>query len=202
VGRPSVAPVRREQILDALEAVVAENGLAGATLQRIADRAGITRSAIGHFIGNRDDVIDAAAARSVERIRTRFEADLDPVPAGDRPDAFIHVVFGRSLEERQTVLELNDELVALAHRNPYARQRLSELYGSLEELLRGILADAYPDADGEQLATVALTVALLLREADRVSVLGLTDHPELVRTRATRAVRTLFDSLGADAGTV
>lgn len=198
VGRPSVADARKEQILDAVEATVAECGLEDATLQRIADRAGVTRSAIAHFVGNRDDVIDAAATRSVGRIRGQFEADLRETPPEDRVDRFIGLVFSRDRRDRKAVLDLNDELVALAHRNPHARETMSGLYAAFEDMIRDMLGDLHPDADEERVATVAAAAVMLLREADRIATVGLSPHPDLTEARATRAVRLLVDSLEGD----
>ena len=177
---------------------MAEFGLENTTLQQIADRAGIARSAIAHFVGNRDDVIDAAATRSVGRIRAQFDAALRATPPEDQVDRFIDLVFSRDLQDRQAVLDLNDELVALAHRNPHARGRLAELYAAFDDMVREMLGDLYPGATDEQVATVAITVVLLLREADRVSTVGLTAEPDRIRSRATRAARLLIDSLKTD----
>jgi AcrR family transcriptional regulator len=196
VGRPSVAGARKEQILDAVEATVTECGLENTSLQRIADRAGVTRSAIAHFVGNRDDVIDAAATRSVGRIRAEFEAALRETPPEDRVNRFIDMVFSRGRRDRKAVLDLNDELVALAHRHPHAREKLAELYTAFEDMVQDMLGDLHPEADDEQVATVAATAVLLLREADRVAAVGLTLHPDLIEARAMRAVRLLVDSLG------
>lgn len=61
MGRPSIAQQRRRQILQATLRTIARHGLAGATLDRIADEAGMARGHVRHFAGNRDDVLAAAA---------------------------------------------------------------------------------------------------------------------------------------------
>ncbi|HKT57494.1 MAG TPA: TetR/AcrR family transcriptional regulator [Microbacterium sp.] len=61
MGRPSVAPQRRRQIVDATIQCMASHGVSGTTLERIADTAGMARGHIRHFAGNRDELlIDAA----------------------------------------------------------------------------------------------------------------------------------------------
>lgn len=196
VGRPSVAEARREQILDAVEATVAEYGLENTTLQRIADRAGVARPAIAHFVGSRDDVVDAAATRSVGRLRADIEAALRATPPEDRVDRFIGLVFDRDPQSRKAVLDLNDELVALAHRNPHAREKMSGLYAAFEDMISDVLGDLHPAADEERVAGVASATVMLLREADRIATVGLSPDPDLTEARATRAVRLLVDSLG------
>jgi TetR/AcrR family transcriptional regulator, transcriptional repressor of bet genes len=61
MGRPSVAPQRRRQIVDATIQCMAAHGVSGTTLERIADTAGMGRGLVRHFAGNRDELlIDAA----------------------------------------------------------------------------------------------------------------------------------------------
>ena len=61
--RASVAVERREQIIDATMTTIAEFGIRGATLDRIADAAGMSRGHVRHFVGNRDELLlDAARA--------------------------------------------------------------------------------------------------------------------------------------------
>ena len=57
--RPSLKTVRREEILEAFAFCAARFGLEGATQERIADRAGVKRSILRHYLGNRDEMTDA-----------------------------------------------------------------------------------------------------------------------------------------------
>ena len=59
MGRPSLANVRREQILDALERCLARDGLVGTTLEAVAEEAGVRRPVIRHYFGNRDELVAA-----------------------------------------------------------------------------------------------------------------------------------------------
>ena len=68
-GRPSVATERREQIVEALLRLVAERRTAAVTIADIAERAGVHRSAVRHFIGNRAALVAAA----VEEICARHD---------------------------------------------------------------------------------------------------------------------------------
>lgn len=54
---------RFEEILDAAEAVIAEVGVAEATTNAIAERAGASMGSMYHFFPNRDAIIRALAAR-------------------------------------------------------------------------------------------------------------------------------------------
>ena len=54
MGRPDLTEVRTAEILDAFERCVARFGLEGSSLERDAEEAGMKRSILRHYIGNRN----------------------------------------------------------------------------------------------------------------------------------------------------
>ena len=64
--RRSLKEERRSQILDAFEICVARYGVEGATLERVAEEAGLARPLIRHNVGNREDLLDALLERYLE----------------------------------------------------------------------------------------------------------------------------------------
>ncbi|MEO1059571.1 MAG: TetR family transcriptional regulator [Actinomycetota bacterium] len=93
--RPDISDQRRTEIVDAFADCVTELGLDAATLQRVADRAGVHKSIIRHYVGSRADLVTALVERALERYRSTSEAAL--AGAGDsaqaRLDAFIDSLF-------------------------------------------------------------------------------------------------------------
>ena len=67
VGRRSLASTRRPQILRAFEACVLRYGLEGSSLERIAQEAGVRRSLIRHYFGNRNELTEALIEGVIER---------------------------------------------------------------------------------------------------------------------------------------
>lgn len=61
MGRQSLAPERRQQIIVVTIQAIATYGVRGTTLERVADMAKMARGHIRHFAGNRDDLITDAA---------------------------------------------------------------------------------------------------------------------------------------------
>lgn len=57
--RPSLKDQRSEEILDAFLTCAARFGLEGATQERIATEAGVKRTLLRHYLGNRDQMISA-----------------------------------------------------------------------------------------------------------------------------------------------
>jgi AcrR family transcriptional regulator len=59
MGRASLAASRRREMVESIGACIAEHGLAASTQAVIARESGFSRSHIHHYLGTRDDVIDA-----------------------------------------------------------------------------------------------------------------------------------------------
>ena len=136
-GRPSVAEERRDQIVDAFLRLVAERRSAAVTIAEIAERAGVHRSAVRHFVGNRAALVAAAVDeicarhdQSRER-RIGSSPDLDDVVDHyfSRSYVFEHAelddVFGVLLASAS-----DDEAIAASIAHDY-----SDSLGELVELL-------------------------------------------------------------------
>ncbi|MFZ4603453.1 MAG: TetR/AcrR family transcriptional regulator [Caulobacterales bacterium] len=77
-----------QKLIEAVIAVVFENGYAGATMARIAERAGVTRGAIQHHFGDtRVDLMAAACAEVLEHRQQQYEASLPALANADLDSA-------------------------------------------------------------------------------------------------------------------
>lgn len=77
------ADARRDEIIRATTAVVADLGYADATLTEITQRAGISKGLLWHYFRDRDDLMRQAIDHLVARLRTDLVDGLDraaPVP--------------------------------------------------------------------------------------------------------------------------
>lgn len=63
MARPSKAPERTEQIVDATIRTITKYGYAGTTLDRIARESGLARGHIRHYVGNRQDLLKEAVRK-------------------------------------------------------------------------------------------------------------------------------------------
>jgi len=59
VGRPSIAHDRRPQIVEAFAGCIRDHGLSGATMERVAERLGVSRTLIFHYFRNTDALVRA-----------------------------------------------------------------------------------------------------------------------------------------------
>ena len=191
MGRPSVKEQRTEEILDAVRACVLEDGLPDTTMARIAERAGMQPSAINHFVGTRDEVIEATLARSTEYYEQLIDeltgqpvATILDLLMGDGPGA-------RTV--RPDAMVLFDEMLTLAPRQPEVRSRVEHAMEMLRELFARALADEHPDAPAADRRVVALALTLLVDNVERHVVVATL--PSTARADARRAADALVATL-------
>lgn len=73
-------PSSRELILDAFEEVLIEHGVAAATVETVAQAAGLSKGGLLYHFGTKDELYEAFGARVLERIDgATADAPEDPV---------------------------------------------------------------------------------------------------------------------------
>jgi AcrR family transcriptional regulator len=77
MARPAVAAERRAQILDAMYDVIAEHGLAGASVTDIAEAAGVARGALHYFFANKDELESSLMRRLGEQYVSRLAGAVE-----------------------------------------------------------------------------------------------------------------------------
>ena len=183
---------RREQLVDAAVAVLAEDGLARATTRAITDRAGLALGAFHYAFDSKDELLRAVTDRIVGSMDTTLRSTFATVAA--RPGGPAHGVervhallepFLRSLwDELQSAPELQlarFELTLHAMREPTLRtlaSRASERFvGSIADGIRDVEGIG-TDEDVEALARyiVATFDGLLFHEL-------ITSDPQAARAR-------------------
>lgn len=192
MGRKSLATERRNELLDAFERCILKYGLEGASLEQVAEEAGMTRSIIRHYIGNRDELIEALIARITSQILEQFDSsvfDLEPL-------VLVHMTLDMMFAEERT-LEARDKVIidilmtAKTH-YPHAKQMLVEMF---ERLVVGFAQDlqkAYPTATAEACRRVAYAILCLSEMHDSLMWLGMNSH---YNADARRSAELLLQTL-------
>lgn len=172
MGRKSLATERREELLDAFEQCILQYGLEGASLERVAEIAGMTRSIIRHYLGNRDDFIDALIERITVQVLDDYNIanNLDPQ---EMIQATLDTMFAteRTFNARDKIII--DILMTAKTSYPRAKTMLAEMF---EQLISGFAADlrrAYPTATPEACQRVAYAILCLSEMHDSLMLLGM-----------------------------
>jgi AcrR family transcriptional regulator len=74
---------KRQQIIEAAQRVLAEQGLAGCSVRAVADSSPLTKSAIHYYFSDMDELVDEAMSRHMVAFiaRVRAAADRETRPA-------------------------------------------------------------------------------------------------------------------------
>lgn len=190
MARPSVAVKRREQILEATMTTIAEHGISGTTLDRIADTAGMSRGHVRHFVGNRDRLLHDTAVAVFADVTGQVGSIL-PAGTADLTEA-LDYLFGAEFNapDRENAVVLG--LVELSRTSPEIAEVLTTAYTATRTQLAELVARANPTASPDACVTAAYGVlagalgSIFLGDFD-------ADPTRLTRTRA--AAEALLSTL-------
>lgn len=173
--RTNYLAARRDAIRDAAEGVFVRCGFDGATMQQIADEAGVSAGTIYRYFASKDELIRAVAQSCSARYAAQFEASAEttnsPLEILMTAGARIWDALGTESARSDAILQLEATLVAA--REPAAAALLAESMGSMRRLIEGLLRDA--QARGEIDATVdaAALATLLIATTNGIQSLAL-----------------------------
>lgn len=189
-GRPSMLDQRRVEIIDAFVALISRHGLEAVTLNDVAAEAGMARSAVRHFIGNRQGLIAVAITELAQRYVDAVQSIMAEV---SDVDGLIRAVFGTAWNNEMAGNDRAFEsLIQEALRDPVTTLAVREAYDSfLGETLRA-LRQTYPHAPTKRARGVAYAILCLVEHNTFMQQLGYS--ATLSRSTAGLA-RTLAHTL-------
>ncbi|NKB64644.1 MAG: TetR family transcriptional regulator [Gammaproteobacteria bacterium] len=112
MGRPSIKAERTQEILDAYERCVSRFGVEGSTLEKIAEEAGLRRSLLRHYIGNKDDLLEALVTRFITKSRQSTEELMSCLTAGMDAASLVETLFDESSRDQSLALVAGALIVA------------------------------------------------------------------------------------------
>ena len=156
--RPSLADVRKPQLLDSYARCLVKFGPEGSTLDRIAAEAGVTRALVRHYLGNREDV-DRAFVAHIRGLYVDWFLGLGTgLPPTDRLPIILDALFSQDTDEPSGSV---DSLLGASAEDPVLQGLLREMYLELERLLDAELASSKPAADPQERRRVAYGIICL-----------------------------------------
>ncbi|NIA68178.1 TetR/AcrR family transcriptional regulator [Pelagibius litoralis] len=193
MARPSVTAERREEILAAFARCVARDGVEGASLQQVADAAGLARALLRHHIGNREDMILALAERFCRQSMAEMDALVELLPKKKRLEKLIAVLFTTTYASSSQELQVAAALINAAASRPALKKMLRHWYDGFEDVIALELQTAYPAAKRAAVAEVATAIVGMAFSVDSLTPLGKVDD---LFQRSQRAALRLAATLG------
>jgi AcrR family transcriptional regulator len=166
--RIDIAGIRREQIIEAAMAVIAEQGLQNLSLSEIEKKAGMSRGQLTYYFPAKEDILLAVFDRLLELMRARAQANVDGEDGGcnlegphgwERVELLLRFLILRPPAVREFHSLQYTFLAQISHR-PDFRQRLADLYEEWRTHMTADLAREMP-ANSSPRALATLIQAIL-----------------------------------------
>jgi AcrR family transcriptional regulator len=150
-GLSDTALKRRDQIMDAAEAIIAGEGIHKLSLGHIEDRlGGMSRGQLTYYFPTKESILLAVHERMLRRMLARLFQGDGPMPGTGRAwDCVRHALAkhlepgGPSAAETNLFSLLYTFLAQMSHRADY-RTRLSQMYAGWRDHLAADVADSVP----------------------------------------------------------
>jgi len=189
--RPNMKEQRKAEIMKAFENCVARYGVEGATLERIAEEAGLARALIRHNVGNRDDLLAALIKRFFDQSVERMQQMISGLPSQNPSRTLVDWLFDPAYSDPKQVL-ITEALIASAADDETLAKRLrgwtDDFVGSIESLLK----TEFPKAPKEAIAAVGAGITGIYFNIDSFALLG---PMKKLRVASRAAALRLIDSL-------
>jgi AcrR family transcriptional regulator len=149
-GFSETARRRRDEIMDAAEAIIAEAGIDELSLAKIEQRAGMSRGQLTYYFPTRESILLAVYDRMLRRMIRSFLAGEGPKPmTGKAAEVFRfalqnHLQPGGQEPGKELFSLLFTFLARVNHRADY-REKLSEMYRGWREHIAADIAGSVPE---------------------------------------------------------
>lgn len=189
--RRDLTEERTEQILNAFERCVARYGLDGSSLEKIGEEAGMKRTILRHYIGNRDDLVHALCERMTKEWHHQLRS-LELAPVGKDPQKELVGLLFYSPEHNRDSILVAENLIAAADRYPKVGEAMRDFVEAYTKVISQRLKIIHPKSPAENRWQAAYAIlSILFNEA---SLAALNMPPKYLRA-AKAGVFSIIDSL-------
>ncbi len=163
MGRKSIADERRTQIIQAFYLCVVKEGVAGASIRKIANEAQVSPSTLHHYFKDRDEIIEEAVVYFTDEIFTRFSEKITPhADASMRLSRGLEFIFSKGMINPEHTGFFLECCVAARH-NSRIRDTIAQLFhrfrGAIMEHLNSMEGFARLE-EGQKKLCASMIVAL------------------------------------------
>ncbi|RJP68538.1 MAG: TetR family transcriptional regulator [Candidatus Abyssobacteria bacterium SURF_17] len=141
MGRKSIADIRKEEIIDAFFKVVAEKGLANATIREIAEAAGCSQGMLHHYFENKEAMVLGVVENVIASYTPEFEREISKYHS---PTERMQFLFSWFLDTERFDLQFCRawmEIWILAKTHPAISTALRSCYRVIRDVVAEIIRD-------------------------------------------------------------
>lgn len=173
----STTSKKRDELLDAVETLMATKGYAAVSYRSVAAEAGITPGLVQYYFPTRDEMFVAAIRRRSDQNLRRLTSALDA-----RPDQPLTVLWEYSQEE--STAAITTEFLALGNHLPTIATEIAEVTEKMRELQLAAITRR-PPVDAGELAGISPGALLFL----------VTGLPKLLRLEEGVGITATHDDV-------
>lgn len=171
MGRKSLEKERTLQLIEAFIECIAENGIAGTRLEDVAEKAGMTRSIIRHYIGNREAFVDELIDYIIQNSLAGFNRILTD-PTKSLRARLMEALFAPRDDWHIDTIVIH-ELINAKERFPVMQGKIAQLIKTIIERIRAELLLEYSHRSPEEVDRVAYALFCISFAHDSMVWLGL-----------------------------
>ena len=190
--RPALTEERTTLILDAFARCVARQGLDATSLENVADEAGVKRSILRHYIGNRDDLVQALVHRVLSNYRKDVAVMVASLPSQRTAHGLLDYLFWDGDEATGVDVQVVEAMIAASGRDDRLRDMLKTWIDEFNQVIAEILARDYPGAETQRCWDVAYGVVSIYYNHEALAPLHL---PNKYRLAARQSAEALIETL-------
>ncbi|UTW55212.1 TetR/AcrR family transcriptional regulator [Kordiimonas sp. SCSIO 12610] len=170
MARPSIKQERTEEILDAFEICVAKYGVEGSTLEKIAEQAGLRRSLLRHYIGNREALLSSLVKRFINKSHQQSDY-MKSLTISQPAHVLIDFLYNRSAEQNMFALTAQSLIIAANERDDL-KNTLKIWMEDFVETLEDILRTIHKNNTDENYKSIAVGIAGIYSNYASLAPLG------------------------------
>jgi AcrR family transcriptional regulator len=160
-GRPSIALARRAEIVEAYIECIREHGMAGATVDKVAQSLGVSRTLVFHYFGDMQTLSRAVVEHIVSNTIRNMTAARHGLSIAARQQALIDfAVEGPDFSELRDLV-VQAEVNALAGHDAGVATMLSEMWEVWIAAVVDELSACFPAAERSRCEWVGYALACL-----------------------------------------
>ena len=191
MARPSMAPQRIEEILNALEVCILKYGIQATSLENIAETAGMKRTILRHYIGNRDDIIWALSKRWRDKYSEQWQQIIAWLPTANRSEAMIEALFTVGSADRVNATIIGEAIFSEAKRLPAIKEDQQYIMLEFHQYVSEALKVDYPDASDDKVSLVSHGIYASYLMAESLLPLKLIEQVHQLKLSAKLLCSTL-----------
>jgi AcrR family transcriptional regulator len=174
MSRKNLVNLRREEILHGFGRCISKFGL-DVSLEQIAAETGVKRSILRHYIGNREELVEALIERIAQSYLQEMKVTFNEITKTRSETTLLDYLFDVDGKDTDWDRVIIDVLATARERYPSAKQNLQNMFREFVNLLTNTLTILYTKAKPEECNHIAYALFCLVTTHETMQWVGFAN---------------------------